>query len=217
MSLDVGATVVSLLPFEIQESKPGLNPQYFKIPAAPTIGDFGILKIEKASVAHYQPFEMPSIVVPVDLDLVARSVVDDYLSAKLYTNPPTAQPGLFWVHGVYSKEEIKAKFPDKLKEADKAQRQWYLNVVKQVDDMWVRSGKQHRVVIPEGYFACQALGLQREWNLTADAVMMACPVCAFTIPATVAFCNKCGCIIDEEKYKKFKFVGKPADPLLAKV
>lgn len=216
MSLDVGATVVSLLPFELRESKPGLNPQYFIIPPA-KFGDIEVLVIKKATLSHRQPFDMPSIHVPEDLDRVAKSIVEDYVSAKLYTatdfNNP-ARPGLFWLHGEFSKQEVKEKFADKIEEAEGQQRQWFLNVVKAVDDMWIRTGKQHRVVLPEALVACKQLGIQREWYLTAESAMMPCKNCGTSINKFVATCPVCRVIIDEAKHSKFKFADGPKDPLL---
>src|SRR5258708_39681538 len=110
------ATIISLLPFELIESKPGLNPNEYIIKKAQ--GDkFGITTIPNNIYYPINPDlladskEVRNIKVPVPAIELAESIINDYVSALLGAQPPDAIPGLLALRGDYTdRKEIATKF-----------------------------------------------------------------------------------------------------------
>ena len=197
------ATVVSVFPLEVRERKPGLYPGDFTIPAAKK-GDFEILVIGPSSFPVYLDEYRGSLRVPTSAQEVARSIVDDYRPTHLGFKDNNG-PGIFWVEGEHTKDQVKAKFADKIKEAEQSQLYWFRELIKISDDLWAMTHK-HMAISDLARIACGYLGLEREWQIRADFDSLSvCPACGSEVIKGVAVCQKCRCILDEEKYKKLKF------------
>ena len=110
------ATICSLLPFQLVESKPGLHPNEFIIDKAPD-NSFSLTIIPN-NVFHLvnpDPLsdakDVRNIKVPVSAMALAQSIINDYINALLGASPPDVIPGLFAVNGDYSdKKEFATKF-----------------------------------------------------------------------------------------------------------
>ena len=198
------ATIVSVFPLTIEERKPGLVPGYYKIPAAKK-GDFEILVIGPAKFPVYMDETRGSLKVPVMAEEVARSIVEDYIPTHLGYGDGVG-PGLFWVPGALDKNKVKIIHSDKLKLAEQSQLLWFRELVKIGDDLWSTLHK-HIAISDIQRIAATSLGLEREWIIKADFDNISvCPACGKEVMKTVAVCAQCGCILDEEKYNKLKFV-----------
>src|SRR5512141_3254891 len=100
------ATIVCLDPCGIREQKPGLIPPVYEIPPVKH-GDFGILHVEDAFFFVYLAQFRGSIKVTTPALVLAKSICDDFTNAFQHGTSPNAQPGLFFVPGHATKEEIK--------------------------------------------------------------------------------------------------------------
>lgn len=201
----MSATVVSLLPISIEAEKPMLTPGNFLIPPAEK-GDFNILHIGHASHPVYLDSERGSIRVPVVSEEVAQSIVYDAIISRPYgLESGVAEPGLFWVPGHLSKEQIKKQHADKLESAQKKQRQWFLNLVGEADGWW-NQYHNHKMISDLHRKAAKYLNLEREWNIEGTVESSTdCPACTKIIPIRAVVCPHCRVILKPEEYKKLQF------------
>lgn len=200
------ATLVSLVPFPINEWKPGIYPGFFEIPASKndipqllTIGD---------SVYHVEIDENRSITVKCQAEEIARSVVDDYVISNLqYSAEDDAAPGFFWKSGKHDLGSILKNFQDDVKLAKERQRRWFVRLVKLADDDWERS-RQHKAISDIQRYAAKALTLERPWIIKpqeGENGLVKCIACQSLILSEAVVCPNCKMIRDEEKWKTFKF------------
>jgi len=198
------ATVVSLLPVEIKESKPGLYPGTYVIPPAPARGDFSILVVHDG--VHYVPqLERPPYQAVTLAREIAKSLVDDYKEGSLGIDEG-AEPGLFFTSGELTKEEVKKELKEKLLDAADKQLHWYIALVKIADIEWAQHVGNHNVISTMMRHAAQALGLEKEWMIDPNQLQLIyCPVCRNNVSAHALVCGACRAILKPEEYKKFQF------------
>ena len=198
------ATVVNLMPFTLAESKPGLYPGNYLIPAAPK-DDISVYHVEDAHFFVYLDENRGSMKVPVPAERVAQSIVEDFRAAKIFVVPGEAEPGLFFLPGKLSVQDIKSKFSERLSEYRAIQKKWFEMLVAQADDDWSRY-RQHRMISDTQRFAAKTLGLEREWNITTIVENISkCPACTMNVPSSAVVCSSCQCILKPEEYKKLQF------------
>ena len=192
------ATVVSILPYDLNESKP-LIPASFIIPKAKK-GEIELLSIEHADREYYVDWQRGTIRIPESPEVVANSVVNDHIRASISTTSD-ARPGLFWIVGAYSrsdKQVVMQKFAKDLEEATACQIRWFQRLVKNADDMWQR-WRQHRMISDINRIAASWLGVKREWADTPDPNLnIECKYCTSLISAKAKVCPICHLILDEE-------------------
>ena len=202
----MSVTLVSVSPRKIFEEKPHIRPSMYRVDAAPT-DDIAILVIEDA-IDYVYAGEGKHIDRIVLASEVAKSIIASHCGSQLVTNP-NAQPGLFYVDGKLNKAEIKTKFKAEIDEAKKRQRSWFINIVKDADDLWQRF-RQHRVISQLHRDACNYLNMKREWNITVDPdANILCPACGANLPhPQVTICGTCRTIIKPEEHaKRFGLAG----------
>lgn len=158
-SLD--ATIVSIFPFDIREAKPGMIPPEFFIPAAAK-GDISILHVGLCKAYIYLDYERGSIPMTEFADIVAQSVVRDFNTAQLEFRGEYCKPGLMFLPGKYTKEQVLKDFAKEVEELKKAQYNWFIQLVKVADDSWNRT-KRHSEISDIQRRAVKELNLTREW------------------------------------------------------
>lgn len=191
MSIDSAtATVISICPFPIEETKPGIVPNIFHIPpVAPN--DIEVLHIsDKVYYRQRVPIVGNILEIPIPAAQVAESIINDRLTGQLLYSP-TSKPGLFWVPGTYTKDEAKIKFAKEIKEATEFQNQWYLDLVKLADDDWNKY-HQHRLITDLQRHAGRVLGLERDWLVEAIiASEKKCLACYSSMHVNAVICPTC--------------------------
>lgn len=191
-------TVVSIFPFDVNEEKPGVYPGRFLIPKA--IND----KPQTLQVADgftfYYDIDAKAIKVPILAESLAQSIVYDFCSSFMsYT--PDAGPGLFWVEGAFTEQEIIDRFADKIIEARNRQTEWFRRICRLADDDWARYGV-HKAISDLQRFAADYLKYDRPWARQIEqARMVSCPACRQTIPDDAMICAQCRTIVKPEEYK----------------
>lgn len=203
-------TIVSTLPLEINESKPGLIPGTFIIPPAKK-DDFNILTIDDCYVIHLNPNpDMPNMSVPEPAERVAKAIVRDYRDSAQGTSSTAnadgsmAIPGMFYLTGEVSKAEIKTTHKKLLDAAFKNTQAWFMNLVAAADDEWVKS-KQRRMILDLARVAANNLGLEREWNYDMlSNQSMTCPFCRSNIHPESVKCANCNEVVNVAAYEKMK-------------
>lgn len=205
-SLDLYCTVVSLVPFEIREEKPGMLPNSFYIPAS----DMKFPQTLRVGTGrHYVYLDQDRGHLPVRTPSteVAASVVRDYVTSQAKVGID-AQPALFWVPGEKSGTEILKEYNDFVISALAKQNRWFTLVCQQADDDWTKYHR-HTVVSDIQRLMATILGWnpdQHEWMAkNATAVGSHCPACGTLLPLGAAVCSSCRCIIDSERFKTLQF------------
>lgn len=187
----VPCTIVSLLPYPLNEDKPIDHGSFHMAPAAKD--DFEILVIgDKIEFTRnfYVSFDRGNLKLPVDPEEVARAIVEDHLRATVQTGPD-ARPGLFYLPGILTKEEVKSKHKVILDKARKEQNNWYGKLVKAADDTWQRY-RRHNMITDQHRYAANALGLKREWaeEMKAENTVQ-CVYCTSLISDSALVCPVC--------------------------
>jgi hypothetical protein len=200
------STVFSIVPFAINEFKPGLYPGQFSIPAClndskPERLVIGASEHMMAVGGRKQPIriETPSYAI-------AKAIVDDFLEGQLFSTP-NAHPGICWVQGDVPVDQFMKELPEKYLAMKVIQKQWFLLVIKKTEDDW-KKYHNSRVVTDYARFAVRAIGIETpEWMITDTVGEMfnKCPACSTMNDPLNAICTGCHCVLDAEKYKKLQF------------
>jgi hypothetical protein len=135
---------------------------------------------------------------------VAKSAVEDYTLNVLGTGPES-RPGVFWLPEKYTVAEIKAKFAEDLKEADRLQRNWFSTLVTMADNDFTRTGNT-RAVSDLQKFAARYLNLERPWLLDLSGEFIRCPYCTTQIRSAAAICPNCRSVLKPELVANVKRV-----------
>lgn len=203
------STLVSLVPFPIVEEKPGLIPGHFEIEAS-TDGKPRVTHIGECT--HYVWIDevRGSLRVRNPSYLVAKSLVNDYISSQLEVGPD-AHPALFWLPDVWVPAQVEEKHGDMLIEMGRRQVEWFIRLVRLADDDWQRT-RQHYAISDLQRYAARALDpdnkMARPWvfvNQEQTAPVpetQLCPVCGSDIPRGVIVCRYCHAVLDAKRYKE---------------
>lgn len=201
------STIISLLPFDLIESKPGLHPNEYIIHKAE--GDKIGLTIIPNNVFYLinpDPLadakDVRNIQVPVKSIELAQSIIVDYSNALLGVSPPDAMPGLVAVKGDYSnRTEVSKEFIKEIMIARNAQNNWFENLVNIADDTWAKT-RSPMGISDLQRSAAKLLGRKRDWiNPTpAELIMNSCPICKATINEGALKCVACGTILNKKAY-----------------
>lgn len=198
-------TVVSFVPFDIREEKPGLIPPRFFFPASdmktPTLHHTGT-----ANHFVYLDESRKSLQVRNPADVVAKALVDDYINSQLGI-AEDAQPAFYWIEDDLTAEEV---LKDKIRvfKALRDQKKWFLNVAMVADNDWNRY-QQHNVVSDFQRKCAEHIGWRSEqhrWMSPISTLSNAtCPACLQSVPKDIPICPNCKCILDKEKYESLTF------------
>lgn len=210
-------TLVSTLPYKIREPKWGLIPSVYEIPAA-TEDKHGKMIPGLAYIADgyhnviipLSDDKAPPMKVTDTAEIIARSLIDDYVNANLsisydvLDNGAVPIPGLFYVEGRKGAVEIELQFEPLLTQAKKNTLAWFERLVKLADDDWAKN-KQYKMITDLQRTACTALRLQREWNFNVfEQQANLCFGCKSIINPSALVCANCGFILNPEEYSKVK-------------
>ena len=141
------ATVISIVPREVRMMAPGLTPDTYVIPPAAD-KDFQILHVSDSFFYVYR-LEGEQIRVNEPGEIVARSIVTTFLGDQLGLSE-YGMPGLFWLPGKLTKEEILKTHGKDIDAAHTRQLEWFRTLVNMADDSWqknrqLRPSQRHSV------------------------------------------------------------------------
>lgn len=208
-------TIVSVVPFDIEEMKPGLVPSVFRIAAVKNYeNEFSLCHIgydevnkKYQDVFHYWYIDETrgTVVVPDRTIVVAESIIEDYCRAQI-AQTPEARPGMFIANGLVSRTEVPQKWGKELEKARARQKRWFEALVQMADVSWSRD-KRHDLILSTMRFAAQQLGLEREWLFNTGAALK-CPACRNGVDSEAILCGTCGYILKKDKFDASMFVGR---------
>lgn len=206
------ATVISLYPFEIDSLKPGLIPTQYRLEPAIQLGSTAqditpsTLLIQDVKRSIYIDADRGSMIVTEPIEIVATSVVDDFINSSILVNRMIAEPGVFWVEGALNIKQAKA-IPEYQKAFDR-QNRWYGDQIKVADDSWSRY-RAHRSITDVQRYAAKIMNLKREWaEDVSNRHIQQCPACAEFVPGLAVVCKSCQYVLNPEVYKTMKFANQ---------
>lgn len=205
------ATIISMLPYPLEEKRPSLVAMRYEIPAAEE-NDFVVVHIADTEAMHYVG-EGNVLRRTVSGEQVAGSLVNDHINAS-YGIKENAFPALKTLPGKHSKEFIQKNFAKELEELRKIQKNWFAEQVKLADDAWnnPRNGRRAQAISDLQRLACKSLGLNREWQIAYRVDNIECPACTTFIPSKALVCPNCQTVLNPTEYtKQFKKVEQIAN------
>ncbi len=196
---EIKCTVVSFVPFDLVETKPGCYPPTFYIKASDTKIP-SILHVGKTFHGVYIDETRGSLKVENSPDVVAESIVNDYVNSNLGISDD-AQPGIFWIPGDWSVTEILQKFPEECKRAQTQNEEWFRACCRIADDDFNKY-RQHNVVSEAQRKMAVLLGWDpkaHEWMMpksVIEANMDRCFACKSVLNASdQKVCHVCKAIL----------------------
>lgn len=215
------STVISILPRDIDEVKPTIDPGRFRLKAAKK-DDFEILVVGPSSWYREVDSNQPLLEITNSSTEVAESLVRDYCNGILGCNMGDCMPGIFWVPGNFTKVSIlkyvESKdnefgtavagrtFDELMKTAKEKQKNWYSMLITMAETLWSNSNGHPRSINEDMKMAARELGLDPVWLATArDIQKIPCKACGVLINSYIAVCPNCKVIVNEEIAKTLKF------------
>lgn len=199
------ATVISILPYPIDERKPGLVPGLFNMPPAEK-GDMQLLIVERCMHAVYLDETRPRLIVPDPSDMVAESIVLDHKRSIMGYVPNVAEPGIEWVAGEFQnnvdgKRQLVGQHAALVKDMINKQNKWFETLVQFADDDWSKY-KQHKFITKLQRDAAMTLGLDREWLLQkeVEASLSKCRFCFSMVHPDAIVCATCHGVLNQKVY-----------------
>lgn len=205
-------TIVSLLPYELSEKKPGLTPTEYVIKSRGS-NEFSLNLIPQNAFYLVNPDllsdakEVKHIKVPVPARALAESIINDYISSLLAVEPPDIIPGLFVAEGKLSSyTDAKIKLARELTIYKTVQLNWFTRLVELADDSWSKSHSPIAISDVQRN-ACRELGYKRDWlNPLPQELISKCPVCKNPINEGALKCVSCGFIFNKAELDKLMLV-----------
>lgn len=195
-------TIVSVYPFEINEVKHTIFPGRFIIPGAKE-NDFEILVVGPSSWFKEMEEGQPSIEIPNSSIQIAESVIKDYMNGLVGCNMADSTPGLFFVPGAFTKEQIAKNCIAELAIARGKQKNYWNSLVKMADVDWSRTNGNPLSISDLARLAANLLGLDKPWLRDFSNVQLEkCPACGQLVDIQFPICQHCHTIINEDAYKK---------------
>lgn len=195
------STVISIFPLDILSEKITLQPGTWRIPAG-TPQKPSLTTILPSSWWKDVDPDQPYIEIPVSSLLIAASIVDDYCTGLYCCDMGEIRPGLFWVPGEKTLEQIKKEHKNLLDLAETRQKNWFVELVKNADAVWAQSNGNPRGIGKLEKIACKELGFNREWmHSTVQAEFVKCVACGNLRDASYPICASCKTVVDVEKAK----------------
>lgn len=196
------STVVSIYPKPLDEKKPTIQPGRFILPPG-SYDKPSLLVVGPSSWWRELDDEQPLLEIPVSSIQIADSIVRDYCNGILECNMSTLKPGLFYLPGTKTIEEIKKNHKTELDSARDHQKNWYMALVKMADVLWSRSMGNPLAISDDMRLAAQELNLNKDWMADFTTVeMVRCVACGTLNNSVIMVCPNCKVILKPEEFKK---------------
>lgn len=188
-------TLVSILPKKLPpEIKPTIQPGRFEIPYG-TFEQPGVLVIGPSSWWKETDVDAPLLEIPHSSLTVAHSVVRDCIVGMLACDMGETRPGIFYVPGVVTSEELKKeqKYIALLEQYNKYQKNWFAALVKMADVLWARTNGNPLTISDDMKLAAEQLSLKdKPWLKDFISVQMAnCVACGALRNPLYPVCPNC--------------------------
>jgi hypothetical protein len=197
------STIVSIYPKEIVEVKHTIQPGKFIIPA----GSFdkpGVLVIGSSSWWREIDEDQPLLEIPQSSVAIANSIIKDLVNSLLGSNGADRMPGLFFVTGSKTSEQIKKDHSDLLLVAREKQKKYFETAVFIADSLWARTNGNPLSISDVARLAARELNLNdKGWLQDYQAIaQIKCTACGSLRNPEFPICPTCKSVIDVDLAKK---------------
>lgn len=196
------ATIISVYPRALNEKKETIFPGVFHIPAGTP---------EKPSITVVGPSswfkdlgeEMPAIEIPNNAVQVANSIVTDYCGSIMESDR-IAGPGLWFLPGPWTLEEIKSKYSKAFNTAVERQKIWFARLLNAADAAWAESNGSPKSISDLMRMAAEQLGMKdKDWmRTTIVQEMIKCAFCGNLRNPNFPICGSCNRVVDAKLAKE---------------
>lgn len=197
------STIISILPKLISERKATIQPGVFEILPG-TFDKPSILVIGPSSWWKEVDENQPLLEIPCSSIQVADSIVMDYCNGLLACNMVDMKPGLFYIPGKLTIEEIRKDHMALLLNAQACQRRWFTELIKMADILWSRTNGNPLSISDDARLACKELNISNKAWLGDIQTMelVRCIACGSLRNPMFPICQACHAIVDKEKAKE---------------
>lgn len=196
-------TVVSICPKVVPpEVKPTIQPGVFQIPYG-TYENPGVLVVGPSSWWKELDENQPLLEIPQSSIQIADSIVKDWANGIYGCDMGEQMPGVFYVSGAWTVEQIKREHKLALDEANRKQKNWFKFLVNAADAQWARSGGSPFVISDDMRLAARELNMQnKEWLSNQEAAeLVRCKACGHLKNPAYPICPNCKAIDNPEQAK----------------
>lgn len=205
------ATIVSYLPYDLTELKPGITPALYTVKKGDGKQKFGLTVIPDGAYHQINPDplaemrEIHWIQIPVPPMVLAQSIIMDYATALLEVELPDAMPGLCALPGEHTDPAtVRNQYAGQLKVAREQQTRWFQNLINLADDTYAKS-KSPLAIHELSRMAADAMELKREWLFAPPPEQLdKCPVCLTVVNPGALMCPICRYVIRPDEYRKLQ-------------
>ena len=199
------ASVISIFPFASDEYKPSIIPASFHIPACEDDTNPVIVNVPDAQTHEWLDITRGVRVYKIEAPELAKSIAFDKRKAMFGSNPDKeAYPGITWLPSPITLTELKLKHADLIKRIRFEQLNWMKHLIYIADDDWSRY-HQHKFINDLQRYACDKLGLARDWNTVFENNIIKCPSCKSNTDAGAIVCRTCRYVLNKAEYDKLTF------------
>jgi len=199
------ASVISIFPFPSEEYKPSIIPASFHIPGCENEDNPVIVNVPDAQTHEWLDITRGVRVYKIEAAELAKSIAMDKRNAMFGSNADKqAYPGITWLSHTVTPIELKTKYANILKTIKTEQLNWLKHLVFIADDDWARY-HQHKFINDLQRYACDRLGLARDWNTVFENALIKCPACTSNVSADAIVCKTCRYVLNTDAYAKLTF------------
>lgn len=197
------STVVSILPKSISERKATISPGQFDL-APGSFENPSILVVGPSSWWREVDENQPLLEIPVSSIQIADSIVRDYANGLLACNMADQMPGLFYVPGEFTVDQVKKDLAPLLIKAQTTQKKWFYELVRIADILWSRSNGNPLAISDDARLACRELNIvNKPWLGDLQTMeMVRCIACGSLRNQSFPICQTCKAIADPAKAKQ---------------
>ena len=201
------STVVSIFPKHIIERKHTIYPGVFEIPPG-SYGFPSVLVVGSSSWWKEIDENQPLLEIPHSSIVIADSIVKDYCNGIVACDMANNMPGLFYLPGTFTPEDVKKTRKAELDAANVKQRNWFAALVKMADALWARSGGNPLTIADEMRIAARELNMvNKEWLKDSQTLeLVRCVACGHLKNPQFPVCSNCKAISDPAKAKELGLI-----------
>ncbi len=199
------ATIFSIYPGEVKEWKRTIIPGYFVIPRGSLQNPARLVIGPSSWWRDFDP-DQPLLEIPTSSIIVADSIVNDYCNARIAYSG-SASPGIFYIPGDVSIQELLEKYPEELEKAIVRQRNWFGELVTMGDALWATTSGNPRAIPDDMRLACREMSIARDWATNFSRIeMVPCVACGMLRNPKFPICGACKFIVDREMAAKLGLI-----------
>jgi hypothetical protein len=197
------ATIFSIYPKEIIETKPTIQPGTFHILPG-TYDKPSTLIVGTSSWWREIDPNQPLLEIPVSSVQVADSIIKDYCNGLLGCNMNDQVPGLFYFPGEWTVDRLKKEQLPILQKYAAFQKKWFTELIRIADILWARSNGNPLSISDDARMACRELNItNKDWLKDSQTIeLVRCMACGSLKSSQFPVCPTCKAIADPELAKK---------------